>query len=94
MTDLLRSSTRCPSARPSDARDDGPPRHARTWNRPALGIGDRSAEPIVDVSSQLVVGGELRGFGIPRTPSGMLLRDRGPVLQTATASGGVAVDFT
>ena len=48
--------------------------------------GDRPGEPVLHVSPQRVVHGQLGQLRTPTTSIGMPLRSRGPVLQVATAS--------
>jgi len=66
------------------------PAHIRARHGAAVRSGDRAGKPVLHVLLQRVVGGELGHLRAPGPPLGMPLRGQGPVVQTATAGGGVA----
>ena len=91
---LLRAPGRRPSPglpRPVPAAFPG---HGRAGHRrPARGDND-AGEPILHVAPQRRVGRQFRHLRTPGGPLGVPLRRGGPILQAATARGGVAPQLT
>src|SRR4051794_12356484 len=70
------------------------PRHDGPVHRCPVRGDDETGEPVLHVTPQRLVDRQLGRLGTAGGAVGVPLRGRGPVLQTATARGGVAAQLT
>jgi hypothetical protein len=90
MSDLLRAPRRGPSPIGAAAVTPANPPHLGARDSAPVRSLDGARETVLDVSSQLVVGSELRRLRTLGAQLGVPLRGRGTILKTAAASSGIA----
>ena len=94
VSNLLRAPRASPTAvlaAPVTAPD---PANVRASNSLPVRAGDHPSEPVLHVSPQRVVPGQLGQLRAPTTSIGMPLHSRGPILQVTAASRGVTAQLT
>ncbi len=89
-SDLLRTPRPRPPAIRAAAVTPADPPHRRTRDSAPVRPLDRAGEPVLHVSPEILVGGELRGLRTLGAQIGVPLRGRGPVIKAAGACRGVA----
>jgi hypothetical protein len=92
--DLLRAPRPRPAPVLPPAVAAADPLHPRAVDRDPVRALHRPRQAVLHVAAQLAVHGALRGLGAPRPHVGVPPGRRGPVLEPAAASRGVATEFS
>jgi hypothetical protein len=93
VSDLLRAPRLPPAAIRAAAVTPATPAHLGAGHSDPVRSLHGAGETVLDVSSQLAVGGELRCLRTLGAQIGVPLRDRGAILKRTTASRGIAAQL-